>query len=159
MKNLKIGEVASATGVTTKTIRYYELLGLLRKPTRTYSGYRIYHENDLQRLRFIKKAKGLGLSLIEIKDILALYERKQPPCAHVLALMDKKLEEIDMVFKDLQSFRADLAQLREESTKRLKSLSEPEGICGIIEQGVHLRGEQALAWLESHRKQTHRDSP
>lgn len=159
MKDLKIGQAASATGLSTKTIRYYEMLGLLRKPARTYSGYRTYHESDLERLRFIKKAKGLGLSLTEIKDILFLHDQEQRPCVHVLALLDRKLAEIDTVLGELQSFRADLAWLREESAKRSESTTGNANICGIIEKGIHLKGEQALAWLQNRHKVTHRKRP
>jgi DNA-binding transcriptional MerR regulator len=152
MEGIKIGQVAKATGLTTKTIRYYELLGLLREPGRSESGYRSYGDNDIERLKFIRKAKGLGLSLTEVKDILALHDQKQQPCIHVLALLDKKLEELDTALKSLQTFRADLAHLREESAKQLENLPADATICGIIEKGVHLRGEQALVWLESQRK-------
>lgn len=155
--DLKIGEVARLTGLTTKTIRYYELLGLLREPTRTESGYRLYGANDIERLKFIRKAKRLGFSLTEIRDILALHDQKQRPCIHVLALLDKKLKEIDTALVNLQAFRTDLTQLREESAKQRESLPVDATICGIIDQGVHLRGEQALAWLESHRKTKHRE--
>jgi DNA-binding transcriptional MerR regulator len=81
---LKIGDLAKLSGATTKTIRYYELLGLLPEPQRTDSGYRLYDEKDVERLVFIRKAKGLGFSLTEIKETLALYDSKQDPCIHVL---------------------------------------------------------------------------
>ncbi|MFQ5902874.1 MAG: heavy metal-responsive transcriptional regulator [Candidatus Binatia bacterium] len=157
MEGLKIGQVAKATGLTAKTIRYYELLGLLREAARTESGYRVYGDRDVARLKFITKAKGLALSLTEIKDILALYDQRQRPCIHVLALLDKKLEEIDTALRQLQKFRDELVQLREESAGHLESLSADAAICGIIERGVHLRGEQALVWLESHRRGKRRE--
>lgn len=151
MEGLKIGDLAKATALTAKTIRYYELLGLLPEPARTESGYRIYGDRDMERLKFIRKAKGLGLSLTEIKDILSLHDHRQRPCIHVLALLDKKLEDMDTALRNLRAFRAELARLRQESAKQLESLPGNGAICGIIERGVHLRGEQALAWLESHR--------
>ncbi len=155
MEHLKIGQVSKATGLTTKTIRYYELFGLLRKPARTESGYRAYDDSDVERLKFIRKAKGLGLSLMEVKDILTLHDQKQRPCVHVLALLDKKLKEIDTALGNFQAFKADLMQLQKESAKQLESLPVDATICSIIEQGVHLRGEQALVWLESQRKTKH----
>ena len=72
-KGMKIGEIAKATGLTTKTIRYYELNRLLEEPDRTDSGYRLYGTKDVERLEFIKKAKRMGLSLEEIRDILLLH--------------------------------------------------------------------------------------
>ncbi len=65
---LKIGELAKRSGTTTKTVRYYELLGLLHEPERTESGYRLYDDKDVERLTFIRKAKSLGFSLTEIGE-------------------------------------------------------------------------------------------
>ncbi len=145
---MKIGELARVTGLTVKSIRYYELLQLLAEAPRTESGYRIYSQDAVQRLRFIKKAKRLGLSLDEIKDILELYENQQAPCVHVLALLDRKIAEVDGIIEDLRGFRQDLAGLREESVKQLDNLPEGTEVCGIIERGIHHKGELALAWLE-----------
>jgi DNA-binding transcriptional MerR regulator len=145
---MKIGELAQATGLTPKTIRYYELLGLLEEPARTESGYRLYGQEQVERLEFVKKAKRLGLSLDEVREILALHKKKQAPCVHVLALLDQKLEQVDTILKELRVFRKDLGRLREESEARLDQLPEEARICGIIERGVHTKGEVALAWLE-----------
>src|SRR5690554_31792 len=93
--DLKVGELAKLTGLTAKTIRYYELLKLIPEPRRTETGYRLYSETDVQRLEFIKKAKQIGLSLEDIRDILTLYDTNQPPCVHVLALIDQKLAYLD----------------------------------------------------------------
>ena len=81
-------------------------------------------------------------------DILALHENQQAPCVHVLALVDRKVAEVDEVIEDLQAFRQDLVSLREESVKQLDSLPDGTAICGIIEKGIHHKGELALAWLE-----------
>ena len=145
---MKIGELAEATGLTVKSIRYYELLQLLPEAPRTESGYRIYGRDAVQRLQFVKKAKRLGLSLDEIKDILELYENQQAPCVHVLALLDRKIAEIDGIIEDLQVFRQDLTGLREESVNQLDNLPEGTAVCGIIERSIHHKGELALAWLE-----------
>ena len=75
----KIGELSNATGLTTKTIRYYELNGLLEEPWRADSGYRLYDPEDVERPEFIKKAKTLGLSLEEIRDILPRWGFWSPP--------------------------------------------------------------------------------
>ena len=146
-KNMKIGELAKATGLTTKTIRYYELHRLLEDPERTESGYRMYGEGDVERLEFVKKAKRLGLSLEEIREILILHEQTQSPCVHVLALLDRNLENVDGIIRDLEEFRRELIRLRVESQVRLEQLPEDGRICGIIERGVHHKGEVALAWM------------
>jgi DNA-binding transcriptional MerR regulator len=101
---------------------------------------------------FIKKAKHLGLSLDEIKGILDLRNQRQTPCVHVLALLDQKLAQADAVIRDLSRFRRELAQLRDESKARLAELPEESQVCGIIERGIHARGELALAWLEKGKR-------
>ena len=148
---MKIGELANATGLTTKTIRYYELHRLLEEPRRTDSGYRIFGPEDVERLEFIKKAKSLGLSLEEIRDILLLYEQRRSPCVHVLALLDRKLEQVDNMLSELDEFRRGLLRLRMESQVRLEQLPEESRICGIIERGIHGKGQGALKLMERHR--------
>jgi len=149
----KIGELAKATGLTTKTIRYYELSRLLEEPERTESGYRLYGQEDVERLEFVKKAKRLGLSLEEIRDILQIHAQRQAPCVHVLALLDRKLDHVDDVIRDLDEFRKELMRLRVESQVRLEQLPEDARICGIIERGIHGKGQVALTWLEGRRKE------
>ena len=152
---LKIGELAKRTGFSTKAIRYYELVGLLEKPARSESGYRLYAESDAERLDFIEKAKRLGFSLEEIRDILLLSEQQERPCVHVLALIDQKLERVDDVLRDLRTFRRELAKLRKESAEQIERLPPDAAVCGIVERGVHTKGEAALAWLEFRQPSKH----
>ena len=135
--NMKIGEIAKATGLTTKTIRYYELNRLMEEPERTESGYRLYGQQDVERLEFVKKAKRLGLSLVEIRDILQLHAQRQSPCVHVLALLDRKLDHLDNIMREMDEFRHELMRLRVESQVRLEQLPDDVRICGIIERGIH----------------------
>ena len=144
---MKIGELARRTGFSTKAIRYYELLKLLPEPDRTESGYRLYGQKDVERLEFIEKAKHLGFSLEDIRDFLILDEQQERPCVHVLALLDQKLKQVDDVLRDLKVFRKELAGLRKESAEQIERLPA-DVICGIVERGVHAKGEAALAWLE-----------
>ncbi len=147
-ETLKIGELATRSGVGTKTVRYYELLGLLRDPERTDSGYRLYGEADVKRLVFIKKAKELGFSLSDTKEILEVHDAGDSPCVHVLAILDRKIHEIDSLVQELREFQEELVQLRDESAARAEHGAEG-AICGIVERGIHQKGEVALAWLES----------
>ena len=144
----KIGELAKLNGATTKTIRYYELLGLLPKPERTDSGYRLYDEKDVERLSFIRKAKNLGFSLTDIGETLSLYDSQQAPCIHVLELLDRKIEEIDQLVGELQNLQQELMKLRKESAPRVSRDADGSPICNIIEQGIHAKGQVALTWLE-----------
>lgn len=124
-----IGELARRAEVSAKTIRYYEDLGLLPAPRRTQSGYRHYTEDDAARLDFIARAKRLGLSLGEIAGVLAVCRAGQAPCSHVIALLDRRIAEVDRAVKELQAFRAELARVREAAAAGI-----PAGtVCGIIE--------------------------
>ncbi len=148
VQDMKIGDVARRTGLTAKAIRYYEELELISAPPRTDSGYRIYSEEHVSRLQFITKARRLGLSLAEVGTIFDLRAQAQRPCRHVLALLDRKLSEINSVIEDLTSFRDELTALRDSAVENLERVPEGEAVCGIIEQGIHHEGELALAWME-----------
>lgn len=104
-KGLFIGDVAKQLDLTVKSIRYYEGLGLLSAPERTESGYRVYTGGDVERLRFIKGAKALGLSLAEIKEIVGIWGTGEAPCHHVEVMLQEKLAELDRRIQELVSFR------------------------------------------------------
>jgi DNA-binding transcriptional MerR regulator len=103
-----IGELARRAGLSAKTVRYYESFGLLSEAVRTESGYRTYAGPDLERLRFITGAKALGLTLAEIKGVLAGWNGGERPCNRVSALLDRKLAELDRQIHDLTRFRDEL---------------------------------------------------
>lgn len=125
-----IGQLAADLGVNPKTIRYYEEIGLLPNPQRSPKGYRVYGAADRERLHFIVRARGVGLSLEEIAEILAVRSGGQQPCDHVIALLDKKLAALDEQLRALTNFRRGVLELREEAqnTRLL-----PACVCGIIE--------------------------
>ncbi len=104
-----IGELARAVGVNPQTVRYYERAGLLPRAARTPSGYRLYDEEAVARLRFIKAAQSLGLSLREIREIIALSRAGRSPCARVRALLHQKVRELDHKIAQLRAFRRELA--------------------------------------------------
>ncbi len=97
-----IGALAGKAGVPIKTIRYYEDIGLLQKPKRTPSGYRLYGPESAVRLAFIKKAQSLGLRLDEIKEILDLADRGDCPCGHVQEVLKTRLGELKQKISDLR---------------------------------------------------------
>ncbi len=127
----RIGELAGALGLNPKTIRYYEALGLLPAPPRTAAGYRLYGEADRERLRFIAKAKAVGLTLAEIGEILALRRAGEPPCAHVTALVERKLAAVDRQLRALAEFRRELVALRATAAE---TGAAPAQVCGILER-------------------------
>ena len=105
----QIGEVAKESGTSIDTIRYYEKLGLLEKPSRSEGGFRLYSEAEIQKLRFIRKAQGLGFSLKEIKAIMQESRKGLGNCCgHVEGLIKDKLSELDVKFRELKAMRSDL---------------------------------------------------
>lgn len=102
---MNIGKASKATGVSAKMIRHYESMGLLRKTTRTDSGYRIYSTQDLNILRFIKRARSLGFSLEHIRQLLALWQDTHRASSEVKALALGHAEELDMKILELTEMR------------------------------------------------------
>lgn len=98
---MNIGDVAKATGISAKMIRYYEETGLIRAALRSYSGYRVYTESDIQTLRFVRRARDLGFTVKQIDDLLTLWldrdrasaDVKQIAMSHV-AELEKKMQEL-----------------------------------------------------------------
>ncbi len=112
---MRIGELADATGTTTKTIRYYESIDLLQEPRRTPGGYREYDDDAIERLRFIRDSQASGLSLTEIQSILELKESGATSCRHTRALLEQHLAELDEQIARMQQARTDLAALAERA--------------------------------------------
>lgn len=108
---MRIGTVADRAGVGTKTVRYYESIGLLEPPARTESGYREYDDAAIERLRFIRDAQASGLTLAEIKSVLELKDAGARSCDHTRALLERHLAEIDEQIERLQIARVALAEL------------------------------------------------
>jgi len=112
-KSFTIGRVAEQADVGIDTIRFYERRGLLPKPRRTASGYRLYSEDTIRRLDFIRKSKALGFTLEEIISLLDLQDSGGPK-ADVKALTRHKLEQIDIKINDLERMRAVLSALEHD---------------------------------------------
>ena len=108
---MKIGELARAAGVPIDTVRYYERQGLLPLPARTTSGYRQYGHDDVARLRFVRRAKALGFTLEEIRELLGLSARREADMAGMKAAAMQKLADIDDKLAELQRMRAGLDSL------------------------------------------------
>ena len=108
---ITIGRLAGRAGVSTDTIRFYERRGLLFPPARTEANYRVYPESDIQRLKFIKRAKDLGFTLNEIKDLLNLHHRPSATKAEVKALTEEKISDIRERIVDLRKILHTLEEL------------------------------------------------
>lgn len=135
MEGLRIGELAGRLDLNTQTIRYYERVGLLPEPERTEAGYRIYKEEDERRLNFVKNARNVGLSLGEIKEVLAFHERGERPCAYVTETIARRAKEVEHQIRELTRFKRELDRLYEHTKERLARELEPDRYCHIIESG------------------------
>jgi MerR family transcriptional regulator, copper efflux regulator len=108
---MRIGALAVGSGTTAKTIRFYEQAGLLPAPPRTPAGYRDYPPETTARLSFIRSAQSAGLSLAEIRAVLAIRDHGEPPCAHVTGLLRGHLAETEQRLAELTATRAMLRDL------------------------------------------------
>ena len=142
MEQQTISRLARRVDVNTETIRYYEREGLLEPPERLPSGYRIFPENAVQRVHFIKRAQKLGFSLHEIKELLSLrQELTGRECARVKRLAAEKIKEIDRKIEALAGMRSVLKDLEEQCPG-----SGPLSGCPIVESlqfdnGDHRRSQ------------------
>ncbi len=108
---LTIGRVAKAVGVNIQTIRYYERLGLLNPRARRPSGYRLYGEEEIRRLHFIKNAQALGFTLREVNELLNLRIRSSAQCGDVQRKAQEKLAQVERKVQDLQALARSLRSL------------------------------------------------
>jgi DNA-binding transcriptional MerR regulator len=108
---LRVSELAQSAGVSADTIRYYERLGLLPEASRTDAGYRQFKEADARRLRFIKDAQRLGLSLTEIGELLNIQDNGACPCGHTKSLLERRLAQVNNEIALLVQLRDELGRL------------------------------------------------
>ncbi len=106
-----IGEVARRTGVKVATIRYYESIALLAQPTRSAAGRRVYDEGAVQRLKFIRHARELGLEIDDIRRLANLSDQPQRSCADVDAIAKAHLADINSRIKRLKALRSEMQQM------------------------------------------------
>ena len=129
MNGLTIGSVAQQAGVNIETLRYYERKGVVPKPPRTSSNYRLYSEDTVRRVRFVKRAQELGFSLREIKELLALRATRGAKCQDVRRQALHKIEEMDEKILSLEAMKDVLRKL----VKECASTSAPASDCPILE--------------------------
>ncbi len=129
---MKVGQAAEAARVTPKAVRLWESKGLLPPADRTASGYRIFTEEDVEVLQFIRQAKALDLSLDEIGDVLDLQRHGAVTCGRVTALLDAHIERLDQTMTDLKRLRSTLARAR-KTARDGQARGQEAVICPIIE--------------------------
>lgn len=127
---LGIGEVSARTGLSPRTVRYYEELGLLPGVRRRAGGRRVYGEDELQRLFFVQRLKALGLSLAEIRDLNAVYAIRGSTgqmLRHLDALLAQRLRELDVRIDELGTLREEIGKYRDRIAARSRDLRVPGG--------------------------------
>ncbi|HEV7276561.1 MAG TPA: helix-turn-helix domain-containing protein [Devosiaceae bacterium] len=112
--NLAIGELASRAQVKVPTIRYYEQIGLLPKPPRTESGQRRYGVEQVERLRFVRRARELGFEIEDIRELLAMTAQPQASCHQADSIAHAHLHEVDRRIASLGALRSELARMIDE---------------------------------------------
>lgn len=129
---MRIGELAEASGVSAKTLRFYETEGLLPEPHRTGGGYRDYRPQILARVAFIRSAQAAGLTLRQIRETLLIRDGGQPPCRHVAELVEHRLDEVEQRLRQLRETRSQLRQLRQRLAGLDPADCPPSAICAAI---------------------------
>src|SRR5215469_7356453 len=127
-KPLTIGRLAQQVGVNLETVRFYERQGLLPKPPRTASGYRLFPVDTARRLRFIKRAQELGFSLREIRELLALRVSPRTNRVEIRRRTESKIADIESKIKTLDSMRKSLQKLAQSCAR-----CAPHSKCAILE--------------------------
>ena len=109
--SMNIGDAARASGVSAKMIRHYEDNGLIPRAGRTAAGYRVYREDDVHVLRFVRRARDLGFSAKEIKGLLGLWQNRRRESADVKRLVDAHVRDLDARIAQMQAMRRALVDL------------------------------------------------
>jgi Cd(II)/Pb(II)-responsive transcriptional regulator len=124
---MKIGELAEATQCTVETIRYYEKERLLPKPDRTTNNYRLYGPKHLERLRFIRNCRALGMSQEEVHALLSFVDKPSSNCESVNLLLDEHIAHVDVRIQELAVLKSQLTTLRKKCRSKRKTKE-----CGIL---------------------------
>ena len=123
---LRIGELAAATALTPDTLRYYERLGLPATPRRSAGGFRLFGHDAAERVRFVKQAQALGLSLDEIRQLIGV------PCREVEPVLRARLAELDARLAELRGLRRTLSRELTECEPQVSS--HPDAACPVVQE-------------------------
>lgn len=130
---MKVSELARAAGVTAETVRHYVREGLLAPERHPDNGYQLFEPGDLERLRFIQRARTLGFSVAEIRDILAHADHGDSPCPMVRDLLTSRLPEIHARIAELQALAARMEQALDAWAEMPDGTPDGHSLCRLIE--------------------------
>ena len=139
MRTYRIGEIAELTGVSVAALRFYEARGLLQAPPRSGGGYRRYAPGAVRRVRFIRQAQALGLSLDQVHELLREH-RGRAACRRVHDLLLRRLADVDQQMSELRRLRRSLAMRRRSCAQALGCAGEPA--CPTL-QRLEVDGDEA----------------
>ncbi len=108
---MNIGEAAKISGINAKLIRHYEAIGIIPKASRTDAGYRVYSETDVHILSFVRRARGLGFSMKEIKKLVSLWRNRSRASSEVKALAQTHIKDLESKISELRAMRDTLQKL------------------------------------------------
>ena len=129
---MRIGELAATAGTTTKTLRFYEESGLLPPTERAANGYRDYGPEALSRLDFIQRGRAAGLTLAQIREVIAIRDAGDAPCDHVHQLLTARVADITRQIADLQLLRAILIRQRDHAETADPSACAADTVCRYV---------------------------
>jgi len=130
---LRIGEAAAQAGVEASAIRFYESNGVLPEPERSESGYRLYGEDQVDLIRFVRRARSLEIPLDDIRQIVELRTGGQAPCAVVRTVIAREAATIDARIAELEDLRQEMARLQELAEQIADDWPDGACVCHIVE--------------------------
>jgi DNA-binding transcriptional MerR regulator len=133
---MQIGELAKLANTSAKTIRFYEESGLLPLPARTASGYRDYGPEVVDRLRFIHRGQAAGLTLQKVRQILAIHDRGEVPCAHVRRVLNTRLDQVRAQIGELVALEGHLQTLLDHASHDEATEHDDSTVCWILESDL-----------------------
>ena len=130
---MRIGEAAREAGVESSAIRFYEGSGVLPEPERTDSGYRVYRDDQVDLIRFVKRARSLGIPLDDVRQIVDLRTRGQAPCDVVRTVIRREAADIETRITELQGLRQELLRLQALAEEVTDDWPAGSCVCHIVE--------------------------
>ncbi|KKC05808.1 heavy metal-responsive transcriptional regulator [Mycobacterium nebraskense] len=133
---MQIGELAKLANTSAKTIRFYEDSGLLPIPARTASGYRDYGPEIVDLLRFIHRGQAAGLTLQQVRQILAIHDRGEMPCGHVRQVLKTRLDQLHAQIAELVALEGHLQTLLDHASHAAPTEHDHSTVCWILESDL-----------------------